>query len=269
MIITTALIWAAAAAAYAENTPVDIRVNGEYIKTYAEPIIMEGVTYAPVRGVADALCADRVEWDDEKKEALIECGGSEVVISTVGGKVKKDDVTVSSKSEAFISESRTYIPVRLISELFGAEVGWDELYRNVEISSDFEVPAESIDYAFTHDDVYWLSRIINAESGGEIYEGQIAVGDVILNRVDSDEFPDTIYGVIFDKKYSVQFEPVANGTIYNEPTVLSAAAAKVSLTNESSVGKCLYFFNPSIASSSWISKNREYYKTIGGHDFYL
>ena len=63
------------------------------------------------------------------------------------------------------------------------------------------------------DVVYWLSRIISAESRGEPLIGQIAVGNVVLNRVRSSAFPNTVWGVIFDRKWGVQFSPVSNGTI--------------------------------------------------------
>ena len=75
------------------------------------------------------------------------------------------------------------------------------------------------------DEVLWLSRIIIAESRGESLLGQIAVGNVVLNRVKSRDFPNTIYGVIFDRKYGVQFTPVANGTIYNTPGYTETLAA--------------------------------------------
>ena len=61
----------------------------------------------------------------------------------------------------------------------------------------------------------WLSRILYAEANTEPLAGKIAVGNVIMNRVKSPEFPDTIYSVIFDRKYGVQFTPVANGSVYN------------------------------------------------------
>ncbi len=268
LLFAASIVSAMLLAAHSEAAPIDIRVNEEYIKTHSEPVIRGGVTYAPVRSVADALCAETT-WDDEEKAASVVLSDSEIKISTLGGEIKKDNVTVSEKSGAFIKDDRAFIPVRLICELFGAEVGWDGLYKNVEIKIGHDVNESAIDKTFTHDELYWLSRIINAESGGEKYEGQVAVGDVILNRVKSKEFPNTIYGVIFDRKYSVQFEPVANGTIYNEPTPKAVEAAKDSLANQSIIGNCLYFFNPKTASSSWISKNRKYYKTIGGHDFYL
>ena len=64
----------------------------------------------------------------------------------------------------------------------------------------------------SHDaiDLYWLSRIIYAESGAETLDGQIAVGNVVLNRMASKEFPDSIPGVIFDRVDGIQFEPVEN-----------------------------------------------------------
>ena len=91
--------------------------------------------------------------------------------------------------------------------------------------------------------MYWLSRIICAEAGGESLAGQVAVGNVVLNRVDSDEFPNTIHEVIFDRKHAVQFEPVSNGTVYNEPTETSVQAAKLALQGVNTAGKSLYFFN--------------------------
>ena len=117
--------------------------------------------------------------------------------------------------------------------------------------------------------MYWLSRIIEAEAGGEPFKGKVAVGEVILNRVKCKEFPDTIWGVIFDKNFGIQFEPVANGTIYNTPSEDSILAAKTALNGSDYVGKCLYFLNPTIAKSTWITKNREYYTTISKHEFYV
>ena len=82
---------------------------------------------------------------------------------------------------------------------------------------------------YSEEDLYWLARIISAESRGEPLEGQIAVGNVVLNRVDSDNYPDTIKEVIFDRNHGVQFEPVENGTVYDDPTPTSVLAAKLAL----------------------------------------
>ena len=99
--------------------------------------------------------------------------------------------------------------------------------------------------------------------------GQLAVGNVVLNRVASREFPNTIPGVIFDRVDGVQFEPVANGTVYNTPTARSVEAAKRVLDGERVIGSALYFYAPALSQGVWINANRTYYTTIGCHRFYL
>ena len=98
--------------------------------------------------------------------------------------------------------------------------------------------------------------------------GQIAVGDVILNRVKSPLFPGTIYSVIFDKKYGVQFSPTQDGRIYSTPTYTATLAAKICLEGISLSDDAMYFLNPRTAQSNWIVKNKRYVYTIGNHDFY-
>lgn len=122
---------------------------------------------------------------------------------------------------------------------------------------------------YREDEVYWLSKIISAESRGEPAHGQIAVGNVILNRVRSASFPNTIYGVIFDRKYGVQFSPISDGSIYNEPTYKCILAAKACLEGYSISSDILYFYHPPYKGAQcWASKNRPYAFSIGGHDFY-
>lgn len=123
--------------------------------------------------------------------------------------------------------------------------------------------------SYSETDLYWLSRIIHAEAQGESYAGKVAVGNTILNRVKSSDFPNTVKGVIFDTKYGTQYTPVANGTIYNTPGTASINAAKDALNGVNYVGKSMYFYNPRTAPNSWASKNRPYYTTIGNHKFHL
>lgn len=98
--------------------------------------------------------------------------------------------------------------------------------------------------------------------------GQIAVGNVVLNRVTSPQYPNTVREVVFDSQNGVQFEPVANGSIYDEPTDSALTAAKLCLEGASVVDDCLYFFAPALSAGSWIVNNRAYYGTIGCHQFY-
>ena len=153
------------------------------------------------------------------------------------------------------------MPLRSLADLLGARVEFVDWSSPVAVHSG-QAPA------YTEDDLYWLSRIISAESKGESLLGQVAVGNVILNRVASDVFPDTIRDVIFDRKNAVQFEPVTNRTIYDEPTAQSVLAARLALNGTNVVGGCLYFFNPSLSKGLWIRQNRAYFGSIGCHAFY-
>ena len=139
--------------------------------------------------------------------------------------------------------------------------GWNVTYAQAKKM----VKADS---AYDYEDLYWLARIISAEAKGESFTGQIGVGTVVLNRVRSKEFPNTVKGVVFDKKYGTQFTPVANGTVYNTPTNSSVVAAKMCLDGYTLSNSVLYFVNPSIATSSWIQNHRKYAFRIGNHEFY-
>ncbi|HYE81797.1 MAG TPA: cell wall hydrolase [Clostridia bacterium] len=123
--------------------------------------------------------------------------------------------------------------------------------------------------SYSSTDLYWLSRIINAEAEAETYTGKVAVGNVILNRVKSDSFPDTVKGVIFEYYKGIpQFSPVADGTIYNTPNSDSIKAAKAVLSGTSVVGNATYFFNPDKSEGTWIVNNKTLVKRIGNHVFY-
>lgn len=127
----------------------------------------------------------------------------------------------------------------------------------------------SYNRSFNSDDIYWLARIIEAEAGGEPYKGKVAVGNVVINRVLSSSFPNTVYGVIFEYYGNIpQFSPVADGTIYNNPSQVSIQAAKDAANGARPVGDATYFFNPSKAAGTWIVRNKTYVTRIGGHVFY-
>lgn len=99
--------------------------------------------------------------------------------------------------------------------------------------------------------------------------GQIAVGNVVLNRTEDGSFPGyMVYGVIFDRKNGTQFSPVSSGTIYNDPTEDAVRAAKIVLEGVEVVEDALFFCANRVNSGSWMAQNREYVETIGNHVFY-
>lgn len=113
------------------------------------------------------------------------------------------------------------------------------------------------------DDVNVLARAIHAEAKGEPYEGKVAVGAVILNRVRHPAFPNTIAGVIYQP---CAFEPVKNGSINETPDEESYRAAKDALNGWDPTGGAIYFWNPATSSSPWIW-TRKITLRIGKHVF--
>lgn len=114
-------------------------------------------------------------------------------------------------------------------------------------------------------DVQLMARAINGEARGEPYEGQVAVGAVILNRVKSSQFPNTISGVIYQ---SGAFTAVADGQINKaiEEGATVYKAAQDAINGWDPTGGCIYYFNPATATNKWIW-SRPLVKTIGKHRF--
>ena len=118
-------------------------------------------------------------------------------------------------------------------------------------------------------DVYWLSHIINAEAGNQPMDGQIAVGNVVLNRVADERFPNSVKEVVFDRRGGVaQFSPTADGRISLTPDEDAELAAKLAFEGYDPVGESLYFINPSACNASWFNSRLTYTATIGDHVFY-
>ncbi len=115
----------------------------------------------------------------------------------------------------------------------------------------------------TNDELYLLSKLVSSEARGESYEGQVAVAAVVINRVRDPRFPDSIEGVIYQKN---AFSVVNNGQIYMDPTDSAYKAAREALYGEDPTNGAIFFWNPDIATCSWI-KTLEPYKRIGNHVF--
>lgn len=222
--------------------------------------LADSVTMTPLRDFCAALGGWTVSWRDgyavAQKSGVILRAAPDSDTFSVNGSLRR-----LSKPAAF-SGGRVYLPLRDLCHALGYEVSWSSALGGAAVSTG-KTPS------YNDEDLYWLSRIISAESQGESLKGQIAVGNVVLNRVASKEFPSTVKGVVFDAKDGTQFEPVTNKTVYNAPTPRSVAAAKAALAGTHVVGKCLYFYAPALSKGTWIRTHRTYYATIGCHRFYL
>jgi len=115
----------------------------------------------------------------------------------------------------------------------------------------------------TSSDHRLLSKLVSAEARGEPYKGQVAVAAVVLNRVRSPKFPNTISGVIYQRG---QFSVVSNGSINRTPTSSAIRAARDAMNGWDPTGGCLFFYNPSGTSDAWI-RTRNIKTVIGRHYF--
>ncbi|MVP01966.1 MULTISPECIES: cell wall hydrolase [Paenibacillus] len=108
-----------------------------------------------------------------------------------------------------------------------------------------------------------MARIIYAEARGESYQGQVAIGAVVINRVQSNSFPDSIPGVIHQRG---QFSAVRDGQYAMKPNASAYQAARAALNGSDPTSGALFYYNPDIATSAW-SKARPAKTVIGNHVF--
>ncbi len=116
---------------------------------------------------------------------------------------------------------------------------------------------------YSSSDVYLLAKVIAAEARGESYTGQVAVGAVVLNRVDSSSFPDTVAGVIYQ---AGAFSAVRDSNWSVSPDATSRKAAQDAINGWDPSGGALYYYNPAKTSNRWI-RTRPVITTIGRHVF--
>ena len=226
---------------------VRVQVDGQLLPETAR--LEQGTTYFSLRSLLDAMGGWTLVWDNGAAVATGEDGVLTVHPGT--DTLTYNGTTVSGN--VYVEDGRTYVPLRTTVQLLGGDAQWDPYLDGAAVTT---AEAE-------------LSRIISAESRGEPMEGQIAVGNVVLNRVASKTFPDTIPTVVFDRQYAVQFEPVSNGTVYDTPAASSVEAARRVLNGEKTVEGALYFYAPALSPGTWIVSNRTYLTTIGCHRFFL
>lgn len=225
-------------------------------------------TYVPLFRFCDWLGVFQYKYD--KKTGVASVSGDNLEISA-----KEGMLYIVANGRYFYTVDKiinfngeTYVPIRTITKALNSKVEWSGTEGKFKVYSGDTSLLKSASQVYREDEIYWLSRIINAEAGGESLQGKLAVGNVILNRVRSSALPNTIYSVIFDKKYGVQFTPTINGTIYKAPNAESIIAAKMCIEGYSLSSDILYFFNPKKSPSNWISNNRKFAFQVGNHAFY-
>ena len=156
------------------------------------------------------------------------------------------------------------VPLRTVAKAFGAVVNYDSAtgVTSVTRGSGTITPGDSF---YNSNDLFWLSRVIYRESGNQSLEGQMAVGNVIFNRIADPAFPDTVESVLAQKN---QFTTYQSGVLAaTNPSPTSIIAAKLVMDGgvvEETQG-ALFFDS---GRNSWASRNKRHIATFGDHEFY-
>ncbi|MDR1539397.1 MAG: cell wall hydrolase [Clostridiales bacterium] len=233
-----------------------IMIDRVVLNSPVKPIVINKQASLPVRYISECL-GGIVYWNPDEKTASVSYQGVE---TQVKGAIINDAMMAS---------------LDFFSDVFGAEGKFFPKENLVVISTRDSLPSEKEalelipSYSgYTQEDLLWLAKIVEAEAQGEPYASKLGVASVIINRKESNLYPDTIKDVIFDKRFGVQFTPTANGAVYNSPSAQSWMAAIEALEGTNNAPSTLFFLNPRYATSNWVQKNRRYAFTIGGHNYY-
>ena len=248
------------------TVPVDIEINGNFIKCAQKPILIDNSTYIPLRAFSDAV-GGIIEWNEAEMSATLNAYGHFFVFYP-----DRDFCLVDGMKKNYTSvfyNDLTFIPVRAVSEVLGYDVSWDDFYLTVKITApNVNVPEHLIDYSYTYEDIMYLGKITQVESGYQRFMVKLGVAGTVINRVKSPRFPNSIKDVIFDTKYSVQFPPAHTDKINVTPSKESIIASKCVLNGVNVIGNSLYFVDTAYAPSSWVHNNRPHYITIYDMSFY-
>ena len=232
--------------------------------------LIESTTYVPLRAFFDAFTPNAtLTYYASIRTAELRGNGLTVSardgshILYANGRCLYADTPIK-----ILSNGTMYVPIRMLAKVLSLGVYWSEIYRSVTLTGT-PIPLEDGSTYYSEEDLYWLSRIISAEARGEPFIGQVAVGNVVLNRKAHKDYPNTVKEVIFDRQGgTVQFSPVIDGSIWKPPYSTSVTAAKVCLEGYTVSERILFFYAPSMVSYTWIERNRPYAFTIAGHRFF-
>lgn len=261
---------------------IDIWIDDTKLHFNQRPLLIEDSIYLPLRELCNALGV-AINYNEAQELITLEGNGVKISFGPEKKTALKNDKEIQMP-QTILLNNVTLAPLRFLSEELGYFVQWDQETKTVYITQESLVTekdsitqygkekivqeAEALG-GYEEEDLYWLSRLVHAESQSEGYEGKLAVANVILNRVKDENFPKTVKEVIFDRRYGVQFVPTVNGMLYNSPNEESMRAAKAALSGQDNSNGALYFLNPKKAKNNWIPKNREHAFTIDNHQFYF
>lgn len=229
-------------------------------------LLVDNTTYVSLRDFV-SLHYPETKFGYDNGKVTLSCDGRYMEFTEGNIYYYVDGRILPLSSPCFERDGCFYVPLRALTKIFSYDIDWDDESATATLSQN-GVRLLSGKEFYDQDDYMLLARLIRAESGNQPLEGKIAVGNVIMNRVNNPSFPNTISGVIYDRSSGVQFTTAYNGAMDVYPNEESLIAAKLCLEGYSVTDTSLFFFNPDTTAARWIRNNRTYVTKIGNHAFY-
>ena len=244
-------------------------VDGQPVPKSAARTTIGGMTYVSLKVMSQQLdTSAQVEWDADSKVITVTTEqlkltakvGQKYLIANGRYLYMPEGVIMSETDQAMVS-------LDALAKAFDAQLGWDGETGTFVVTRGSGA-IESADTYYREDDLFWLSRVIYAESGNQVLEGKMGVGIVVLNRVNDKTgiWPDSVKGVISQRN---QFSTYKNGRLANRtPNTESIVAAKLVLDGGIVEEVKDAFFFDTFRNNSWAARNKSVLAAIGGHRFY-
>ena len=249
--------------------------------------LIEGTTYVPFRAFCDAWGADgQIEWEGDSRTARYRGTGLEISAAIGQCYLQANGRVLCRGKENLLLDDRTYVPIRALADAFTLQVEWQDEgigSRSVTLTGSPRA-IENAETAYDGEDLLWLSRVISAEAEGESFEGKLAVGSVVMNRVNArgGEYArvgqGSIRNIIFQPYQFVCASETESGAynpqnIYNmrpEQIHYDIADWAIAGNRLPDVAESLWFYNPfGPQCRSRFPSDVGYWQTrIGDHCFY-
>ncbi len=273
LLLALCLVCGIAVSAAADNSPkTDLRIYLDGLlrgRAYLE----NDKVYVSMESISEFYSLD-ISAVFENGELYFTGPDFDMYVNTTLGYTRVNGRYLYTPDGYFRIGGQIYLPVEVLAKIFGFtySIQEDEQPRLELESGGIDIIRGGENYYeinFKSEDIFWLSRIIRAEAQTEPLACMIGVGNVVYNRVAYEEYPDSVFDVIFDEKYGQQFEPVGNGSVFQDPTPESTIATYLVLEGYNTVGDSMYFLNPYLADDTWFRTALTYCCTWGRTDFYL
>lgn len=255
-------------AAFADGT--DDTVEYDVVPVYVDGLLscrgytVGENTYVSVEAVCGVLGYDSTSYFNKETNTLtVKVADIEITACADDKYFTANDRCLYLPDGYIEIEGTPVFPLEAVAKIFTLELT-ETKYGAFNFDTANEALLESGEEFYNEEDLYWMSRVITWESGNQLIEGQIGVGNVVLNRLEDSRFKNTVKDVIFQPG---QFMVVDSKAIYGKPYEVSIAAAKMAFEGYNTVDDAL-FFQACRAGDNWMCNNTDYIITIDAHSFF-